>query len=73
MTATGVSLIVTIAGFVVTIVSSIAIVSFKTGGLSKQVDINRESIRLKADLDDLQSIKESLAEIKGMFVLRLRE
>lgn len=73
MTATGVSLIVTIAGFVVTIVSSIAIVSFKTGGLSKQVEINQESIRLKADLDDLQSIKESLAEIKGMFVLRLRE
>ena len=57
-------------GTVVSVGSTLAIVSYKLGKTAQRIaDLEKN----KADLADITSMKESLAEIKGMFVLRLRE
>lgn len=53
--------------------TTIAIVSFKTGQYKQKLLDMEEKLASKANAGDITAIKESLAEIKGMFVLRLRE
>jgi hypothetical protein len=57
-------------GVVTAVGSSLAIVSYRIGRNDQRItDLEKN----KAELADVTSMKESLAEIKGMFVLRLRE
>ena len=53
--------------------STLAVVSFKTGQYKQKILDLEARLSSKADAGDITAIKESLAEIKGMFVLRLRE
>lgn len=73
MSAIVVSSLISAGGFVLTVSSTVAIVSFKMGQFRQEQMDMKEAIAGKANLSDLVQIKESLAEIKGMFVLRLRE
>jgi hypothetical protein len=63
-------IIVSAAGVIVAIGSSLALVSYRMGRHDQRIS---DLEKYKADLADVTSMKESLAEIKGMFVLKLRE
>lgn len=73
MTVEWASVIVSVVTLVVTLATSLAIVSYKTGQNRQRITELEQEIATKAAHTDLVQIKEALAEIKGMFVLRLRE
>jgi hypothetical protein len=66
------SLIIGLGSLFISLGSTLAIVSFKTGQYKQKILDMEAKLGSKADLNDITAIKESLAEIKGMFVLRLR-
>jgi hypothetical protein len=59
--------------FVLSVASTLSIVAYKTGQYKQKISDMEAKLASKADLSDITAIKEALAEIKGMFVLRLRE
>jgi hypothetical protein len=65
--------IITGSGVLVSIVSAIAIASARFGSLQTRVTTLEHAQDRMATKDDLTSIKESLAEIKGMFRLELKD
>lgn len=65
-----VGIAVSIMTVVISLIGSLAVVSFKSGKIAQKVaDLELQ----KANAADVVAMKESLAEIKGMFVLRLRD
>lgn len=68
-----VSILIAGIGLFISVGSTLGIVSYKMGRFTqKQADMEK-MVDSKADRADITAIKETLAEIKGMFVLRLRE
>lgn len=59
--------------FLFSIATSLAIVSFNMGRMRERISMLETALAQKADHADIVAIKEALAEIKGMFVLKLRE
>lgn len=59
--------------FIVTVASALSVVSFRFGQLTQRINQLEQGLAQKADHTDITQIKETLAEIKGMFVLKLRE
>jgi len=68
-----ISVLSSIATFVLTIVSELVIISFNAGRTKERINMLEAVVQQKADHGDIVQIKEALAEIKGMFVLKLRE
>jgi hypothetical protein len=60
------------AGVLLSAVTATAIASFRFGSLSTEVKELRTRQDRMARIEDLTPIKESLAEIKGMFRLELK-
>jgi hypothetical protein len=58
---------------VVTITTTIAIVSYRFGTLKAEVSELQSRIANMVTTSDLAPIKETLAEIKGMFRLELKD
>ena len=73
MSSVEASILISAGGFIVTAGTNLALISYKMGQFRQQQMDMKEELAGKANLSDLIQIKESLAEIKGMFVLRLRE
>lgn len=73
MTSNTVALIIAGGGFLLSIVTTLMIIAIAYGSLREQVrELQSERSRLVTK-DDLAPIKESLAEIRGMFRLELKE
>jgi hypothetical protein len=73
MTADLASALISGGTLVLSLSTTLAIVAYKTGQFRQKLTDMETKLATKADLSDMASIKEALAEIKGMFVLRLRE
>jgi hypothetical protein len=58
---------------VLSVSTTLAIVGYKLGQFRQKLSDMEAKLATKADAADISAIKEALAEIKGMFVLRLRE
>jgi hypothetical protein len=66
-------LAVSIGSIVISLLGSVAITSYRYGILREQVNELRTRMAGMASKDDLTGIRESLAEIKGMFRLELKD
>lgn len=73
MTPAEISLAIGAGTLTVTMLSTTAIVSYMIGQMREDIAHNSEMLNHKADIADVTAMKETLAEIKGMFTLKLRE
>ena len=67
------SAVIGLSSLVLSLSGTLAIISFRTGEYKQRITNLEDRLSSKAELADVTSMKESLAEIKGMFVLRIRE
>lgn len=73
MSISAVAFLISGGGLILSIISAVAIVSMRYGTLREQVRELQAKQNNMVTKDDLTPIKESLAEIRGMFRLELKE
>lgn len=67
------AVIIAAIGVIVSILTTIAIVSYKIGGASNRLTTVEANMGNMATRDQLSALKEDVAEIKGMFRMTLKE
>jgi hypothetical protein len=73
MTELGIILVSDIVTFALSLMITLIGFAVKWGSLKEDVSQLRTTMATMVTKEELTSIKESLAEIKGMFVLRLKD
>jgi hypothetical protein len=67
------STIIAGSGLILSIISAVFIAGFRWGSTQQQIRDLQHSANLTATKEDLAGVKESLAEIRGMFRLELKD
>ncbi len=70
---TEISLIFGVATLVLSLLGSAFIAGFRWGSVKTRLDVLEKSQEQLATKEQLAGVKEDVAEIKGMFRMRLRE
>ena len=67
------AVIIASIGVLISILSAIAIVSFRAGGAADRLTRMEKDMANMATKEQLSTVKEDIAEIKGMFRMTLKE
>lgn len=73
MSPEAIAVIISASGFILSMAGTVAIVSFRIGGASNRFDRMEKDINNMATKDQLSDVKADIAEIKGMFTMKLKE
>lgn len=73
MTALTVEIIISTAGFIMSLMGSALIVAFRAGGASDRFTRMEKDMSNMATKEQLSALKEDVAEIKGMFRMQLKD
>jgi len=73
MISTNIALIISGGGLLLSVITAASIVSVKYGSLKERIREIEQRQSHAATKEDLTPIKESLAEIRGMFRLELKD
>lgn len=65
--------VIAAVGVIISVLTTLAIVSYKIGGASNRLTTVENNMSNMATREQLSSVKEDIAEIKGMFRMTLKE
>lgn len=67
------SAIIAVAGFIVSLGSSVFVAGVRWGSVKARLDMLENAMKNSATKEQLSGVKEDVAEIKGMFRMTLRD